>query len=268
MLTYNITESHIKKDHWIKEVRKTFNPELLADLIKKRIEFPNTTGPYIKHNSDELPTDIIDALIAHNEENRKKLTPAVGLLLFRLIHNKMPENHEILRGVFSIIRESKLVECEHLVYGWLQKTYKVAFEVNKNDSKWRATYLSGMMAYAKIQSKDKDIEDWWYNIWRDNAPAWWPAAFLGLRIQNPDIAVAELPLLISRNMDKLSYLLLGMWSDLDCRPRFELAIRKGIDSNTGWAGFALNTLLEKLTEADKNNLMLNLKALGKNIEVS
>lgn len=262
MLTYNITESHIKKDSWVKEVRKTFNPEMLADLIKKRIEFPGSTGPYIRHNSDELPSDIIDAFIAHSEEYKKKLTPAVGLLLYKMMHGKMSENHEVLRGVFSIIRESKLTECQQLVYNWLQKKHGVAFGENA-DVKWRPTYREGMMAYAKIQPLgEEQIESWWTSIWRDDCPTWWPAAFLGLRIQNANTACEELPLLVSRNVDKLGYLLVGMYNDPNCRCRMESSIMEGLDANTGWAGLALNTLLEKLSEVDRTKLMLNLKELN------
>lgn len=259
MLDYNINENHIKKDSWVKDLRKTFNPELLADLIKKRIEFPNSTGPFIRNQKDEIATDIIDAFIASSDEYRKKLTPAVGFLLYKMLHGKLTENHEILRGVFSIIRESKLLECNKLVYNWLQ----VKYDLGSSDQKWKHTYRDGMMAYAQIQEKDKEIEDWWANIWMESSSAWWPAAFMGLRIQNPSRAMAELPALINRNTDKTSYLLVGTWNDLDARAMLESAIHRGINENSGWAGLALNLLLEKLSEADKIKLMLNLKDLNK-----
>lgn len=264
MLQYNIHEKHIRKDSWVKDVRKTFNPEMLADLIKKRIEFPNSTGPFVRTTQDEDPIDIIHALIADTEECREKLTPAVGLLLWRMMHGKLNESHEILRGVFAIIRESRLIECRKLVYNWLNAKNSVLNEKNSassDDSKWRNTYREGMMAYARIQGKDKGIEDWWFKIWREGSSVWWPAAFLGFRIQNPDAAAKELPLLISRNTDKSSYLLLGMWSDDDSRSHIELAIKNGLDDNTGWAGYALNMLLEKLGDSDKTLLMSNLNKL-------
>lgn len=264
MSQYNIHDKLIKKDSWVKEIRKTFNPELLADLIKKRIEFPASTGPLISTFKEEAATDIIDAFIADSEEYRKKITPAVGLLLYKMMHGKMTESHEILRGVFAIIRESKLTDCHKLVYNWLQLKHNVQ---TSSDVKWKHTYREGMMAYAQIQSKDEKNEGWWLNIWREGSSVWWPPAFLGLRIQNPTAACAELPLLITRHLTNegamAGYLLVGMWNDPDARGLIERAIRRGLDENTGWAGRALNMILEKLTEQDKNQLMLNLKTLTK-----
>jgi hypothetical protein len=261
-MPYNIHEKHIKKDSWVKDIRKTFNPELLADLIRKRIEFPGSTGPFVSSQTkDEDPTDIIDAFIADSEEYRNKLTPAVGLLLYRMLHGKLGESHEILRGVFSIIRTSKLIECNQLVYNWLQKKNN-AF--TSNDPKWKHTYRDGMMAYAQIQSvKNKEIEDWWHSVWKEGSSVWWSAAFMGLQMQNPDVACAELPVLMERYPEKISYILFEMWNNTECRSKMEIAIKRGLDENTGWAGLALNILLGKLTEADKNKLMLSLKELTK-----
>lgn len=258
MLNYNIHDKHIRKDSWVKDMRKTFNPETLADLIKKRIEFPNVTGPYI-NKTDETPTDIISALIADDDENRKKLTPAVGFLLYKMLHGKMGESHEILRGVFAIISDCKLMECEQLVYDWLRAKHNH----DPIDTRWKHTYRDGMMAYAHIQSKkNKETEAWWLNIWRESSSVWWPAAFMGLRIQNPSAAIAELPLMISRNTDKAAYLLLGAWNDPDARGLLEQSIHRGLNANTGWAGLALNMLLEKLTDEGKNQIMMSLKRLG------
>lgn len=258
----NLTDNHIKRDSWVKDIRKNFNPETLADLIKKRIEFPHSTGPFIRHDSDEEPSDIVDAFISQDEEYRNKLTPAVGLLLYRMLHDKIKEDHNLLRGVFSIIKESKLIECQKLVYTWLCKKWQDD-DLDSSNSRWCATYRDGLMAFARIQSKgDKEIEKWWQSIWNDDSSIWWAAAFLGLRIQNPDIACKELPLLINRGVDKASYLLVGMWNDEDSRSKMEDAIKRGLDSNSGWAGLALNMLLEKLSEPDRNKLMLNLKTLS------
>lgn len=261
MIPYKLNEKHIKKDSWLKDMRRTFKPELIADLIKKRIEFSGSTGPFVRISENELPTDIIDALIAESEENRKKITPAVGLLLYKILHGKMSESHEILRGLFSIIHTSKLVECNKLVYAWLRHKYKA---LASSDQKWKQTYRDAIMAYAQVQNRaDKENENWWYGIWKNGTATWWPAAFLGLRIQNPEAASKELPLLMVRDLDKTQALLVGMWYDSESRGQFEKAIKAGLDENTGWAGYALNMLLEKLTDEDKEQLMLNLKTLNK-----
>lgn len=252
----DIKEKHIKKDSWVKEVRKTFNPEMLADLIKKRIDTPASTGPYVNVSKGEIPSDIVCAFILDDEVYKTKLTPAVGLLLYRMSNGKAPESHEILRGVFSIIQECNLKDCSTLLFNWLAKKHSL---FTSKDEKWRLTFREGLMAFAKIQEKNSEMEFWWTNIWRGEESFWWPAAFLGLRTQNPIAAAKELPLMISRNIDRTPYLLLGIWSDESSRPIMERAIKDGLNANTGWAGFALNMLLEKLPDNKKDELMLNLK---------
>jgi hypothetical protein len=251
----------------MKEINKTFSPELLANLIKKRIEFPNSTGPYVRLHQDEVATDIINALITEDDEYRKKLTPAVGLLLYKMMHDELGESHEILRGVFAIIKDCKLTECDTLVYNWLNNKKNVLVSGTEPiEQRWKQTYREGMMAYAQIQPKDVVVEHWWFNIWKEGSIYWWAAAFTGLRIQNPNSAADELPLLVSRNTDKVPFLLVGMWNDLNSRGILEDAIRCGLNDNTGWAGLGLNMILEKLNDADKNIIMLNLKSLNRTPE--
>lgn len=260
MLDCNLHETHIKKDAWVKSIRKTHNPEKLSDLIKKRIEFPGSTGPYIRQNLNETSTDIIDAFIADDEEYRTKLVPAIGLLIYKIMYGKMMESHEILRGCFSVIMESRLTECSNIVHSFLNQRFET---IDKADPKWKQTYRDAMMAYAQIQSvKNKEAEEWWSNSWKNGLPILWPAAFLGLRIQNPDAACVELPLLMSRNLEKTAYLLVGMWHDKNVRAKMERYIRDGIDTNSGWSGLALNMLVEKLTKEDRDQLMSSLKSLG------
>lgn len=256
MLPYNINEKYIKKDSWVKDLRKTFSPELLANLIQKRIEFPSNTGPYIRSVGEEHPVDIIIEFLNEDAEYRRKLTPAIGLLLYKLLYKQMTESHEIMRGLFLIIRNSKLVECHKLVYSWLKANFNLLVSV---DQRWKITYRDGLFAYAQIQDKDDYIKDWWLGLWKEGSSFWWIVSFFGLRIQDPALACQELPLLINRNIDKTNYILIGAWMDLEARPLIERSIRKGINENTGWAGYALNSMLEKLTEIDKNKLMANIK---------
>lgn len=267
MINYSINESHIKRDSWVKSIRKNYGPEQLAELIKKRIDYPASTGPYVRSHQDEEPSDIIDAFIKDDEEYRKKLEPAVGLLLYKMMNNEIPENHDLLRGIFSIIKHSKLTNCHSLVYDWLKYKFAVMTMGGNsiNGQKWRNTFRDGLLAFAQIQPKDAAIEYWWFNIWRESAIAWWASAFTGLRIQNPVAASKELQLMISRNTDKTVFLLVGMWNDANSRELLETAIRIGLEEDTGWAGLALNMLLEKLSEKERNQIMLSLKNIDPSI---
>lgn len=255
------SEKHIRKDSWVKEMLKTYNPELLASLIEKRIKHPNSTGPYVIPTQNETSVDIINAYAVEGPDDfREKIEPAVGLLLYKALHGQMETTNDFLRHLFWIIRESKLVGCHMLLQNWINKNSQ--FLVSKKLEKQNAMY-DALWALAKIQNKDPGIEEYWMNIWREGQTYFWPIAFYGLRYQNPQAACRELPLMVSRkitsHMDKMQYLISGMWNDPACRPFLMDAIRRGLNENGGWAGLILNTLLEKMDDKTKNEVMTLLK---------
>jgi len=253
------SEKHIRKDSWVKKMLRTYNPELLAALIEKRIKHPNSTGPFITTN--ETSVDIINAYSTEGPEDfKEKIEPAVGLLLYKSLHGHMEASNDFLRHLFLIIRESKFVACHTLLQNWINKN--ASFLTSKRTDKQDAM-RDALMAFAKIQNKDSGIEEYWINIWQEGQAHFWPVAFYGLRLQNPESACKELPLLVSRkisnNMDKVQPLISGMWNDLQARPHLERAIKRGLNENTGWAGLVLNLVLEKMDEKQKSEVMESLK---------
>lgn len=251
----DIHEKHVKRDSWVKDIKKTYDPALLSDLIKKRIEFPRSTGPYIKDG--ELSTDIVNSFITDDDSYRNKLAPAIGLLLYKMMNDALGESHELYRGVFYIIRECRLVECKRLVEDWLRLKFNTIDDLN-----YLMTYRDALMAYALIQSKNKELEDWWHGIWKCSYSELWGAAFTGLRVQNPVLAATQLPLLVSRDINVMPHILVGMWADSVARKEMEICIRNGLNSKIGWAGKALNVLLDKLSEKSKTALLTDMKNLN------
>jgi len=258
MYQQDLKDNYIKRDPWVKDMKKSFDPNEIAILIKKRIDRPAINGPIIRHNNGEISTDIINVFIEANEEYRRRIVPAVGLLLHNLLHDKEQESHELLRGVFNIIANSKLKDCKLLLYKWLLKKKDA---MNCDDIRWKTTYREGMIAYAYVQDREVEIEQWWYNVWKDCSIFWWSPAFLGIRVSNPTLAARQLPLLIERNYDKGAYLMASMWSDAASKEAFENAIAVGMKDNVGWAGLAVNQVLEKLDDEKKNELMVGLKKI-------
>lgn len=257
----DIKQKHIKKDAWVKEMTKAYHPEALADLIEKRITKSVTIGPYVQSHNSEEPTDIINAFIQHGSTDfRDKIEPAVGLLLYKMMHGDSKETIEMLKGIFSIIKDSRLRNCHTLVQNWIVTR---ASYLKSDDLRWKETYRTGMIAFARIQNPNEPaIEKFWFDIWRwSEGNFWWPSSFLGLRIQNPELACGEFPLLLSRKIEKTPYLLLGMWDDFISRDQLEKSIKIGLDNNSGWAGLVLNTLLEKLTTDSRDQLMSNLSEI-------
>jgi len=252
----DLKDTYIKRDPWVKAMKKSWDPEEIAVLIKKRIDKPSMNGPIVRHNSDETAVDIINVFIEANEEYKKRIVPAVGLLLHNLLHEKEQESHELLRGVFNIIANSRLKECKSLLYKWLLAKKDAMF---CDDLKWKTTYREGMIAYAYVQDGEQEIKQWWYNVWKDSSMFWWSPAFLGMRVSNPALAGKEIATLIERKYDKGVFLMASMWSDPASKQAFENAIAVGMKDNARWAGTALNQVLEKLTDEKKNELMLGLK---------
>lgn len=251
----NIKETWIRKSPWCKELRHAPNSQLLAELIQKRLEWPKTTGPYINEHMGETSTDIIVSFILNEQGFREIAEPAVGLLLWKLKNEKL-ESKELLCGVFDIIREAKLIDCALLTYRWLQKNYSYLLSDKEQEKK---LYRIAMVAFAYIQPKEISVEQYWYNIWKEGTEYWWAAAFLGLRLQNPILAAKELQLLISRNIEKSSQLLVDMWKDDLSKSQLESEIKNGMKLNSDWSGLVLNSILEKITDKEKAMLLTNLK---------
>ena len=267
MHTYSILdkikEPHIRRGPFIKGLLKSHDPESLSGLIVSRIENPSTVGPFIAISStDEQPTDIVWAMIeVEGEEFRKKIAVAVGLILYKMLHNEINPTVPMLSGVFNIIRMSRLTECKVLVYNWLSNNMSVLVDDNHP---LKLAYRDGLMTYGRIQDKSELIEAFFYNLWLEGKPYWQSAAFVGLRLQNPKLAMQELPLLASRKLANTAALLNGTWKDELTRSQFEAAIKRGLkdgtSGNVGWAGQLLNTLLEVMSEEQKTTIMTNLHA--------
>ena len=166
------------------------------------------------------------------------------------------ESKELLRSLFDIIRETKLTDCEYLVSKWLEENFNYLISDNKSE---KLLYRTGMVAFASIQKKNAQTELYWLNIWKDAESYWWAAAFFGLRLQNPQLAARELPLLMSRKVEKSTQILTDMWKDDSSKNQLENEIKKGLKNNDTWSGLILNSILEKISDNEKNVLLSNLK---------
>jgi hypothetical protein len=257
MLDYNVDEKWIRKDSWVKDLLKTYNPEQLAELIEKRIDRPNFVGPYPRYSQNETSTDIIDAFIASDLPLRNRIASAIGFIIYNILHGKKTVNHNILPSVFSIISNSQLIECRLLLARWLEanKNKINNDSTNWDKSQWEKTYREAMMAFARIQEKDDLTEMYWLNLWRSDTSFAWAAAFMGLRIQNPLAACNELHLLIERKLDKAQYLMVGMWRDNNAKEPLINTLKNSIKSDQGWGGLVLNTILSQLNSEEKTEAM-------------
>jgi hypothetical protein len=258
MYSQDLSDSNIKRDPWVKAFKRTYIVEDIVELIVKRINSPSMHGPFIKPYQGEEPTDIINAFISKDESVRKKVAPAVGLLLYNLLHERITISHDLLRGTFALIKNSKLDECTMLLWKWLQKNEAA---IASDDVKWKTTYREAMYAFAYVQRpNDSEVEKWWHSLWRTTSQFWWGAVFIGLRIQNPNLASTQLEALVkTRGFEKTDYLLAGMWADKRSRMQLETAICVGINEDSGWAGRALNQMWQKLAAEERVELMADMK---------
>jgi hypothetical protein len=257
-----VKENHIRKTPWLKSLSKTQDPALLADLIAARINDPGKIGPYLPDTSiyKEESTDIIWALIETTEDPnfRKRMSAAVGLLLFKMLNDETKPTTQMLSGVFNIINNSRLDACRTLTWNWLSQNIPV---MTDDKHALKVAYREGLMAFARIQARNELTEIFWLNIWRQGTTFWHPVAFMGLRMQNPKLAMNELPLFASRKLDSAAALLSGAWKDENSRNQLECAIKRGLKDQSGqWAGKLLNALLGAIDDEQKEQLMLALKA--------
>jgi hypothetical protein len=246
------------KDHWVKKLLKTYDPGPLAELMEERIKWPST-GPSRPYNSSEQPTDIINALVSACPPNefRKKLEPAVGLMLWKLMHNKLHESSDMITGVFNMIRVNRFTECSLLLRKWLNEKPRYLTASYKVD---RDMYYTAMLTFADVQPQDKEIEEYWMNIWKNCTSSFYDPAFYGLRWQNPEVAVDEHELLLKRNTSYTAVHLVGLWRNIRSRATLERTIAKGLHQENKYAARILNLMLTELNEDDKTELMANLQS--------
>jgi hypothetical protein len=263
----DIRAKHIKNEKWVKSLRKTSNPEELASLIKDRIDNPNIVGPYINGNSDERPTDIINMMMVEYEGFYKKLTPAIGLLLYNVNIKKIKEDHNLIRGIFHMIAVSKLHECNTLVLEWINAKFTdengllLSFIPPKMSKQEKIVYRDALTALAAIQDRNNEWIAWWMSFWKSiSKDFWYGTAIYGLRKQSPELAAKEIELLIHRNPENLNNMLLNMWKDEKFKVFFATELTDALNKNKEWAGKIVNMLWDKLFDDEKReNLLFTLK---------
>lgn len=257
---FDWTDSLNRKQPWAKELLGCNDSEVIAGLIRARLENPAKIGPFCFVDSGELPGDIICAFIAMGEEARKKIIPALGFLIFSMEKEDGAKTHNVLRNIFSIIQESKLTELRHQLQIWMRKRHTITSKPDKEED--QETFRAALMAYTRVQPTNDDIvEGYWTNLWKEGFEYWWPVAFTGMRIQNPKLACYQLPILIGRNVQHTENLLYAMWSDKLARPMIERALANGLKEDAQWAGIAMAKLAQRMNHSDKDNLLGALKAL-------
>lgn len=256
---FDWTDAWNRKQPWAKALIDSNDPEVIAGLIRDRLEKPNTVGPYYTHHMGELPGDVVCCFIVMSEETRKKIHPAIGFLLHRLTKGEITPTTGLVRGLFSIIHDSKLTECRRDLQLWIKEHQTIL--VKEGQTEAHETFRAALMAYARIQPmNDSLIEAYWANLWREAFPYWWPVAFTGMRIQNPKLACYEVPMLIERNIPYTKNLLYAMWSDRIARPMLERAVAKALKTNERWVGLAMTKMVENMDLGEKKALLGALKA--------
>lgn len=271
-----LKEAFVQNNDWVKRLRRSTDLEDIEKAIRERIEFPNATGPFIYEAKGELPLDIIPALIETEPDLREKIENATGLLLYKMKRGEIGLSQEILRGVFILIRTSKFIGCRLLLQNWIKDNIAtlafndkdLTFYERQPLERKRAAFKEALQALAYVQEKDEELERWWLNLWREGLEYWRFASFIGLRRQNPEAAVKELPLLLDRKVMGTSILLVSFWRDEVSKKAFVEAIRNGVNANEKWAGLAMNGAMEKMIfPAEKDDFMASLRGENKGIRV-
>ena len=256
-MSFELTDKDFKKDKWVKAVIASNNIEDLSELLKKRIEFPMSNGPYVNSFKNEKEIDIIELFIDENDLFRNKIESAIGLILYKMSGAVSWKEKETLQKLFAIIQNKKLINCERLIVNWLQKHKAL---LSSNDTSFRNVYRKGLLSFSRIQTKAAYNEKFWIDIWDTKDSFWWSVAFIGLRRQNDEAACKELPHFLSRKVPQASDILYALWKESSgTNNNFEKYISEALKNNFLWAGNALNVIFDKMPVEEKETLLLNLK---------
>ncbi len=197
---------------WSESVRDAASGKELLDFLEKRLTNPYEEGPHLDDRGGEGPEEVFERLAKGDDAFRDRLEETIaGYFRSPAADPTNADAQGILRGMLEIVARLALAGAGSALRGWLAR-HEAALQDEPAAELGRAALDA--LAMAPIAGSES-IRDFWLGWWRDGESSWQPAAFIGLRLQEPSAAANEIPLLVSR-AEEGPYgpgpLLLGMWN--------------------------------------------------------
>jgi len=192
-------------------------PELLA-FLRRRLTPQSADGPPLDDRNGEGPEEVFERLAQDDDVFRLRLEETIAGYF------KSPESSPadeaakpLIRGLLETIPRLALTGTFSPLRAWLAQ-HKAALLT----APLLAIGRAALSALAGSQPTGlAEPRAFWLRLWIHGPEAWQPRAFIGLRLQDPEAAMSELPLLFQRTKalgQDPGPLLHGLWNQPSARP--------------------------------------------------
>jgi hypothetical protein len=196
---------------WLDRARTaTAGPELF-EILRRRLTMPRDEGPALDERNGEGVEDVFINLARQEEDFRGRLDETIaGYLHGGEADPGDAAARPVIRGLLEIVAALSLPIAGSRVRAWLAH-HDAALRAEADAILGRAALDA--LATAQVRGTD-DGRRFWSTLWKRGPAAWWWRVFIGLRLQDPRAAAAEIPELLSRLEAQGADpgpMLLGMW---------------------------------------------------------
>jgi hypothetical protein len=203
---------------WTEAIRAASSgPELLAFLCR-RLTPSSDEGPALDDRRGEGPEEVFERLAHEDEDFRVRLEETIAGYF------KSPESRPnedaakpVIRGLLETIARLALTGVFSPLRAWLSR--------NKTALLTPSLLAMGRAALSALAGSQPtglaEPRAYWLRLWQSGPEAWQPRAFIGLRLQDPETAVNELPLVLRRARalgQDPGALLHGLWNQPSAHP--------------------------------------------------
>jgi hypothetical protein len=216
---------------WISQVAVAA-PDDLLNRVRARFLRPYDEGPAIDDRSGEEPEDVLVEIARANTPFRQHLEDA--LIAYLNSERSRPTRDEapVLRGMFAIAGRLSL-----RIFGPLRAWFERHSPLLQRDSDPQQLGWSALGALAMSQAPGlEDGRDFWLRLWKTVPAPWQPRAFIGLRRHDPEAALAQLGLLLSRataQQPGADALVVGLWDSPASHEAFKVWLAQSSSKDVG-----------------------------------
>jgi hypothetical protein len=232
---------------WLDAARSAASGPALLELLKRRLSRPYNDGPALDDRRGEGFEEIFEELAREDEGFRLRLEETIaGYFKSAEASPGREEAGPVIRGMLELIQRLALTGAFTPLRAWLEQ-HEEALVADPTAVLGRAAL--GALATSQPTGLT-EVRGFWLGWWRKAPPALQPRAFIGLRLQDPQTAVEELPELLRRaeaSGQDPGPLLQGLWLQPSAQP---LLVRWLENAPELWADKARQALRRRLPDVD------------------
>ena len=202
---------------WIDRARAAKAGTELLEFIKNRLTLPYNEGPFPDDRRGEGAEEVFERIAEGSEVFRANLEATIAEYFRSDTATPVdPATHCVTRGMLEMIQRLALPGTFLPIRAWLER-YELGLRDGSGSQLGRAALAA--LATSQLPGIPANLI-FWERCWQFGPTSWQPRAFIGLRLQNPQVAAGEIPELVRRAEGQpfgAGQLLFGMWKQREGR---------------------------------------------------